>query len=100
VLTSIPSPPDAPEGIPHLDKVVHFAMYAVLGALVTRALRTRQVAALFAAIVGIAVFGVIDEWHQQFFTRQPHILDWLADVAGAIVGVVAASRVTSPETVQ
>jgi VanZ family protein len=100
VLTSIPTPPETPGGIPHLDKVVHFALYAGQGWLVSRALRTRRSAALACALLGVATFAAFDEWHQQFFARDPSMLDWIADVIGASVGIRTASRVRSAEIAQ
>ena len=98
VLTSIPSPPGAPGGIPHLDKVVHFVLYAGLGWLVTRALRTRTARALAWVVLAIAIFAAVDEWHQRFFARDPGIPDWIADVLGASAGVLVALRVRRVET--
>ena len=100
VLTSIPAPPVTPGGIPYLDKVAHFLLYAVQGWLVARALRTRRPRLLVGAMLGIAAFGALDEWHQQFFARSPELLDWIADMIGASVGIAGASRVGDVETVQ
>ena len=100
VLTSIPTPSEAPGGIPHLDKVVHFAIYAGLGWLVSRALRTRRPVTLALALLAIATFAAFDEWHQQFFARDPAVLDWIADVIGASIGIMTASRVSKPEIAQ
>jgi VanZ family protein len=100
VLTSIPAPPDVTGGIPHLDKVVHFLLYAGQGWLVTRTLRTRRPRLLLAALIGIALFGAFDEVHQHFFARTPSLLDWIADVIGASVGIAVASRVRPVETAQ
>lgn len=99
ILTSIPSPPTAPGGVPHLDKVVHFLLYGGLGWLVVRALRTRRPKALVIALLVLAVFAALDEWHQQFFARDPAILDWIADVVGASAGMLAALRVRRMERV-
>jgi VanZ family protein len=98
VLTSMPAPPDAPSGIPHPDKLVHALLYAGQGWLVARALRTRRTVSLAVALLGIAAFGAVDEWHQRFLLRDADVLDWLADVIGATVGVVAASRARRVET--
>lgn len=101
VLTSLPSPVDVSGGIiPHLDKVVHFGLYAVQGWLVARALRTRGWLSLSMALLGVAAFGAFDEWHQQFFVRAPEMLDWIADTIGAAVGIAAASRVPTVEAAQ
>ncbi len=100
VLTSVPTPADVSGGIPHLDKVVHLLLYAGQGWLVTRALRTRRFLSLAAALLAITVFGAVDEWHQQFFSRDPSMVDWIADIIGASIGIAAASRVLAVETAQ
>jgi VanZ family protein len=99
VLTSIPAP-SGPATFPYLDKIVHFLMYAGQGWLVARALRTRRFAALAVALVGIAVFGFLDEWHQQFVSRDPNLFDWIADVIGASVGIALASWMRAAEPAQ
>lgn len=97
VLTSIPSPPESPGGLPHLDKVVHVLLYAGQGWLVARALRSRRPRTLMIALVVIAAFAALDEWHQSFLTRQPDVLDWIADTVGASIGIALASRVRNVE---
>ena len=99
VLTSMPAA-DAPGGIPHLDKAVHFLLYGGQGWLVARALRTRRPLSLLGALIGVAAFGALDEWHQQFFARDPEMLDWMADTLGASVGIAVASRVRHVEPVR
>ena len=98
VLTSVPSPPSPPGGIPHLDKVVHFVLYAGQGWLVTRALRPRRPTTVAIALASVALFAAADEWHQRFFARDPAVLDWVADVIGASAGTLAALRVRRVET--
>jgi VanZ family protein len=100
ILTSVPTPSDVPGGIPHLDKVVHFVLYAGQGWFVTRALRTRRPLTLVGALLAIAAFAALDEWHQRFFARDPAVLDWIADAIGAAAGIMLASRVRAAETVQ
>ena len=91
--TSIPGPalPPGPEGS---DKLVHFAMYAVLGLLTIRAAFAhgrRQGRTLATTLVGIAAFAAVDEWHQGSVPgRFPDVADWVADVAGATVGAGSA----------
>jgi VanZ family protein len=97
VLTSVPAPIDATGGIPHLDKLAHFALYAGQGWLVTRALRTRRALSLVGALVGVAAFAAVDEWHQQFLVRDADLIDWVADTIGASFGIAAASRVRDVE---
>jgi VanZ family protein len=97
VLTSIPAPAQAPGGIPHLDKIVHLMLYAALGWFTGRALRTRRPLALALAFAAIGVFGAFDEWHQELFNRTPDFVDWVADMIGASLGLLAASRVRAVE---
>jgi VanZ family protein len=44
------------------------------------------------------MFAGVDEWHQQFFVRDPSIADWIADVLGASAGTLVALRVRPVET--
>jgi VanZ family protein len=81
-----------PSQLSPYDKVVHFSMYCVLAALLARYVADGRVA-LRAAIVSVAcatAFGAADEWHQKFIPgRSMEFADWVADTAGALVGVVA-----------
>ena len=92
VCTSVPIPASAPgTGIPGLDKVVHFSLYAVLGWLLARATGARGGRTLAWALV-MAAFGAVDEWHQHFIIgRAPELADWLADAAGGVVGILMAA---------
>lgn len=79
------------------DKVVHASMYAVLGALIARAIAQEGGRVFVLPLVVIALLGAGDEWHQMFIPgRSADVRDWLADVAGAIAGLtityVALSR--------
>lgn len=98
LLTSIPG-----SDIPHvgllsfrgLDKLVHGTMYAVFAWLATRTLvrsgRPLRTAILLV-VLGIAVFAVLDEWHQQFIPgRSMDVFDWFADISGATIGALVAS---------
>lgn len=100
ILTSVPTPSDVSGGMPHLDTVVHFVLYAGQGWFVTRALRSRRPVTRVGALLAIAAFAAFDEWHQRFFARDPAIVDWIADVIGASAGIVLASRVRDAEIAQ
>ena len=91
--------------LPGLDKLVHGAMYAVLGWLVGAALwmsgRRRRWAPLIA-LAAIAFFAAGDEMHQHWLPgRVPMLGDWVADVIGAAIGLIAATltlrKVTAAE---
>lgn len=80
------------------DKVLHAVEYAVFGALCFWALQgTLNVSwrrwAIPLAIVLASSYGVTDEFHQSFVPfRYSHVLDWVADTIGAILGVLAMHR--------
>jgi VanZ family protein len=74
----------------------HFLAYAVLAAAALRALaglRWSQVTAgtAAAALVMASMYGVTDEFHQQYVAnRSVGVDDWIADTAGALTAVVIA----------
>ena len=71
-----------------LRKVAHLAEYAVLGALLYRAVRRDP-----AAVVLGSAYAATDEIHQSFVSgRQGSPLDWLVDTAGVVAGVVLFAR--------
>ena len=78
-----------------LDATVHAALYGVLGWLVGAALRRtgrRGWRAVVAALLAIAAFAALDEAHQAWTPgRVPAAGDWLADVAGAALGLAAGT---------
>ena len=72
-----------------LRKIAHTAEYALLGALLYRAVRNAPAALLLAS-----AYAVTDEIHQTFVSgRHGSPVDWLIDTAGAAVGVAIAVRV-------
>ena len=86
--TSIPGAalPEGPR-IPGLDKVVHGALYGVLGFLVARAVVKEGRGGWLLAGLAVATVAAADEWHQQWIPgRSADALDWVADVAGATLG--------------
>ena len=69
------------------DKVVHLLAYAMLGASVAWAARTRLVGQAGLCLGAVSVLGAADEWHQQFIpSRRADVRDWLADTTGAAAG--------------
>jgi VanZ family protein len=71
-----------------LRKLAHLAEYAVLGALLYRALRREP-----AAIALGSLYAVTDEVHQTFVSgREGSPLDWLIDTVGVIAGVLLFAR--------
>jgi VanZ family protein len=88
--TSWPSISVGPD-VQHLDKVVHFTAYAVLSALILRAMPSpRDVGTVVIVIALVSVFGAVDEWHQSFIPgRSMSFADWVADSAGALAGALS-----------
>jgi VanZ family protein len=90
VATHIPSS-QIPTDLAQADKFAHVGAYAGLGfftalwVALNRPLTARLVLAL---ILTIALYGVVDEWLQQFFDRTPDREDWLADISGATFGIL------------
>ncbi len=72
------------------DKVLHAAVYALLGLLLLAA-QPRQAQGYSWQQIGISVliaslYGLSDEIHQYFIPgRSNEILDWVADTVGALI---------------
>jgi VanZ family protein len=68
---------------PYFDKLVHAVYYGIMAVLVDRGFGGRL--PVVAMAIAIAVGGA-DELHQMSIpTREASMLDWLADVTGAVV---------------
>jgi VanZ family protein len=91
-LSEIEHPPGPP--FPAADKAVHVVLYAVLAALLVRALARGRLAGVTRAVLlgAIAIsiaYGVTDEIHQAYVGRVPDALDLAADAAGAALAAAA-----------
>lgn len=79
-------------GIPHLDKVGHaaaFAVLAVLACVVISQYRLVSLRGLLVVAIGLAIYAGIDEYTQGWVPlRTPDPLDWMADAAGILVGIM------------
>jgi VanZ family protein len=71
-----------------LRKLAHVVEFAVLGALLYRALMREAPAALLGSL-----YAATDELHQAFVPgRVGSPVDWLIDTAGVVAGVVLFAR--------
>ncbi len=81
---------EIPFGAP--DYIGHGVSYAVLGALLMRALaggtlRGMGTGLILPAVLIAAVYGVSDEFHQSFIPgRMASVSDVVADTIGALIG--------------
>ncbi|MEH6682470.1 MAG: VanZ family protein [Sediminicola sp.] len=84
------------DGVPNLDKIVHFVFYSGMAFLCILALRERSHRAFpirRALLLGFCfavIYGIIIEVFQKWFTvdRQGDILDVAANTFGAMVGTL------------
>ena len=97
-----PSPNNSPK-IPHLDKIVHFT-YFFIGAFILSIFLGLWLQSfkkihliLTVSIIGTAI-GRLDEYHQTFTPGRTgnSTGDWLADIAGSIVGALFTAKVFLP----
>jgi VanZ family protein len=82
------------------DKLVHGAVYAILGALCFRAITMtwtwpHRPAVAIATLLAL-LYGITDEIHQTFTPgRTPDWRDALADMIGGLVGALVFAAVTA-----
>jgi VanZ family protein len=78
--------------LPGIDKVAHFAAYALLAWLLIFATERSRLP-LAVAVVLALVYGATDEIHQMYVPgRSPDVLDWFADAAGVAAATLVYVR--------
>ena len=93
ILSSIPGEEIVRFEIPHIDKIIHFFEYAVLGLLLIRAflnshLNLNLTKMMILAIVVASLYALSDELHQRFVLyRTCDFFDLLADFIGLNIGI-------------
>jgi len=92
IQSSFPASQSIPD-LPLMDKLLHFMAYALLGALMLRALRHhlpdhRFALGMMLSIILSILYGISDEFHQAFVpARRADIADLLANALGSMCGV-------------
>lgn len=83
-----------------IDKVAHFIMYGVLGALAAGAWRRiHWPRRLWIVLLLASLVGVTDEIHQRYVPhRSSDIKDWFADVIGISVAAFAVMKFAEQRT--
>ena len=89
-------------GIPHKDKVLHFAMYGVLAVLVMWALRVRRIrgSLVFEVISGCFLYGALIEVLQHTVAAGDRHFSWadmIANGLGAGIAVICYMRFKKQE---
>jgi VanZ family protein len=93
-LSSLPHIP-ALSGIRISDKLIHLVCFAGLAGSWTfwfslNSWKKHSVRNILICVIGVALYGILDEWHQSFTPhREVSAYDWLADVGGAILGSIS-----------
>ena len=83
MLWPIHQPPPAPYGT---DKIVHLIAFAALAFPLARTGRI----GLVPVFVGASAFGGLIEVIQPTFGRSAEMQDWIADIAGVVLGILLA----------
>lgn len=93
-LSSLPHIPVL-SGMQLSDKLIHLVCFAGLAGSWTfwfpvNSWTKHSVRNILICIIGVALYGILDEWRQSFTPyREVSAYDWLADVGGAILGSVS-----------
>ncbi len=70
------------------DKLVHFVCFGVLAFAVSFAIDIKRYVMVYAPVLIVSAYGVIDEIHQSMVPgRECSVGDWVADTIGAVAGV-------------
>lgn len=80
-----PSPPDIPQLFPQFDKLEHFTAYLALAAWFA-AIHVTTRRRMLILVLLICMGGMI-EILQGYTGRDAEWLDWLADIAGVLLGL-------------
>lgn len=80
--------------LPHIDKLAHAGMHALLAWLLWRGARRASVGGAVGIVLLCAAYGLAIEWGQWQFTltRSAEALDAVANTLGAMLGVTLGLR--------
>ena len=93
-VSSFPRMDLAPRMFPGCDKVLHFIEYSILGL----GLRFWSGGGRPIFIAGGVGFAAVDEFHQRYVPgRHASLFDWVADLAGVVVGFLLYGLIMKKE---
>tara|TARA_Y100001960_G_C14664817_1_gene822734 strand:+ start:970 stop:1320 length:351 start_codon:yes stop_codon:yes gene_type:complete len=73
--------------LPIIDKIVHALVFGIFAIFLFFATRRTWLAITIASL-----YGATDEWHQIYVDgRIADLWDWVADIVGAITGVISVT---------
>lgn len=80
--------PTGPSWLHVSDKVVHFVLFAVLGAALAVGRQWSGGTVPHGLVIGVGMlYGAMNEWYQALVpNRVPSLGDWYADIAGLLFG--------------
>lgn len=80
--------------LPHIDKLAHAGMHALLAWLLWRGARRASLGGAVGVVLLCAAYGLAIEWSQWQFTltRSAEALDAVANTLGAMLGVTLGLR--------
>ncbi len=96
ILTHIPVSQKLLESIGTSDKTLHYLAYLILIFLLWFAVSPNakvnwRRATVWWVLLVVVWYGVADEWLQVYVKRSPDVIDFLADLTGALTGLVLLS---------
>ena len=72
-----------------LDKIIHIIAYGIITYLAISSIKFRPYLRIKLIIfVFVSLLGYFDEYTQSFVGRTCSMVDWLADVAGVVLGLI------------
>ena len=94
VFTHIPpfrKGPPRPEPLIGIDKLFHFGGFAIYAVVLANVLgrRMNRAATVATTLIALTLYSVVDELTQPPFGRTADAKDWIANMIGVVVGLLA-----------
>lgn len=76
--------------IPHIDKIVHFVMFFILGVFIATviSIKKNRLHSIWLPLIAIIYGGVVEIIQFNYInSRSGDLIDWIADIIGLVVGI-------------